>query len=337
MKIVLDAMGGDFAPKNEVQGALMALRAASNRFEVLLVGDEAKLRPLLQENGYSNEKLTVVHASEVITMSDSPALAMKQKKDSSMVRGLTLCKEGNGDAFVSCGNTGAQMACSLFILGRSQGVLRPTIGTPFPSEAKNMMIFDAGANVDSKPEHLLQYAEMGSIYQKLVYGNPAPRVGLLNIGEEETKGTDLIQETYGLLKEASEKGKINFVGNIEGRDILMGSAEIILCDGFVGNIVLKFGESVPKFLKARFAEFAKKSLFNKLLIGLMRQPLRAMFRTWDPNEFGGVPLLGLNGVSLISHGKSSPRGIMNMIFRAEEVVNLEVTKKIAEALRKEKV
>jgi len=333
MKIVVDAMGGDFPLQNPIAGAVMSLRHSHQRFEIILTGKSAQIQSELQKHGASSLPIEIVDAPDVIEMHESPAIAVKSKPNSSMMLGLRLCKEGKADAFVSAGSTGAQMAGSLFTLGRVPGVQRPTIGAYFPSPKGVTMVFDVGASIDCKPEHYVQFAEMGSIYLKYTKGIASPRVGLLNIGEEDTKGTETVKEAHLALREAHQKGKINFIGNVEGRDMLKGDAEVIVCDGFVGNCLLKFGESIPSFLKAQAKLYAEQGLLNKLLISIALNPLKTMLKGMDYERYGGVPLLGVNGVSIICHGKSTPTAIMNAIFRAEEMVEREVNAHIAEVLK----
>jgi glycerol-3-phosphate acyltransferase PlsX len=320
-------MGGDFAPVNEVLGAVEALRH-SNDFEIILVGNEQPIREQLRMNHGDGLAISVVDASEVISMEDSPTAALKQKKNSSLAIGMRLHQEGKADAFVSAGNTGAVLSASALILGRVKGVSRPTIGTFFPSIKDPVLVMDAGTNVDCRAQHLYQFAVMGSIYYKKILKKENPTVGLLNVGEEKSKGTEIVLEAHKLLSESS----LNFVGNVEGRDILKGTVDVVVCDGFVGNIVLKFGESVPHFLKARLIGVANRNLFYKILVGLARGALRKALADMDPNEHGGVPVLGVNGVSIIGHGSSTPRGIQNMIFRAAEVARIHLNRYIEEAL-----
>lgn len=328
LKIVVDAMGGDFAPGNEVKGAVDALRHSSNRLEIILVGNERAIREQLNAYGADGLALSVIDAPEVISMEDSPTAALKQKKNSSLSVGMRLHQEGKADAFVSAGNTGAVLSASTLILGRVKGVSRPTIGTFFPSVKDPVLVMDAGTNVDCRAQHLYQFAVMGSIYYKKIMKKENPNVGLLNVGEEKSKGTEVVLEAYKLLSESS----LNFVGNVEGRDILKGTVDVVVCDGFVGNIVLKFGESVPHFLKARLTSVANRNFFYKILVGLARGALRTALSDMDPNEHGGVPVLGVNGVSIIGHGSSTPRGIQNMIFRAAEVARMHLNRYIEEAL-----
>lgn len=319
-------MGGDFAPTNVVAGALEALREADNRFEVVFIGPEDVLRRELPSS--SGDSYRIVHASQTIDMHDGATAALKQKKDSSIAVGINLHHEGKVDAFVSAGNTGAVMSASTLILGRIEGVSRPTIGAFFPSEEGVCLILDAGANVDCRPRHLYEFGMMGSIYVQEMFGVERPTVGLLNIGEEDTKGNDAAKEAYALLKAS----KLNFIGNIEGRDILPGKAQVVVCDGFVGNVLLKFGESVPAFLKSRLKEHASGGFLTKLAGLMMRKTLRSALKSLDYEEHGGVPVLGVNGVSIIGHGKSTPKAFKNMILKAEEMAKKNINRRIQEAL-----
>jgi len=329
-------MGGDYAPRHVVLGALDALRESKGRLSLLLVGPERTLYRELEQvqrtmgNESMKESFRVVNATEVIDMHDPPTAALKAKKDSSMTVGLSLHREGKAQAFVSAGNTGAVLSASTLILGRIKGVGRPTIGALVPTESSPCLLVDAGTNVDCKPRHLFEFAVMGSIYVSAMVGTQNPKVGLLSIGEEEIKGNEVSIETFRLLK----RSKVNFIGNVEGRDILKGKVDVVVCDGFVGNILLKFGESVPEFLKAKLKAFAGKGLLNKLRMWIAQGGLRTVMKDLDYQEYGGVPLLGVNGVSIIGHGGSTPKAIKNMIFRAEEMVRRNVNAQIQEAILK---
>ncbi len=324
-------MGGDFAPRHEVQGAVEVLRQTSNRFEVVFVGKEEAIRSELAKTNTDGLLFSVVPAGEVIDMHDSPVVALKQKPNSSLVVGMMLHKEKKIDAFVSAGNTGAVTAASTLLLGRIRGVSRPTVAAIFPSETGPTLIVDAGAVTDCKPHFLFEFGVMGSIYSEYVFKKKNPRVGLLNVGEEETKGDERAKETYA--KFVAGKEKINFIGNIEGRDILQGKADVVVCDGFLGNVLLKFAESVPSFLKVKFKNYAAEGLMQTILMGLLKNPLRKIFKDFDYQEFGGVPLLGVNGVSIIGHGSSTPKAIANMMLRAEEMVNKKINFYIEQSLR----
>lgn len=337
LTIAVDAMGGDNAPECVVEGTTQTLREAENRFEILLIGQEEKVQPLLNRHDTSDLNLRFTHAPEVITMDDVPATAVKTKQNSSLVRGLLLCKENKADGFVSAGNTGAQMAASLFVLGRIPGVHRPAIAAYFPRLAPGLTnVVDVGANVDCKPEHLAQFAEMLTIYQRNAAGMEKPLTGLLNIGEEENKGPDLLKQAHKLLQEADRKNKINFIGNIEGNDILSSRASIIVCDGLVGNTLLKFGESIPHFLSTIFKPSLQKLVaageLDPKAAELAGNAFRAMFEPFDVEKFGGVPFLGIDGISIVGHGHSSAKAIMNMIFMAEHMIEKQVNLHIAEAL-----
>lgn len=325
-------MGGDYAPRNVVVGAVEALREAGDYLSITLVGQQEKVQAELTNlgaEGIQGTRLQVVDAREVIEMHDAPNAALKSKKNSSITVGLNLHKEGKGDAFVSAGNTGAVLSASTIILGRLQGVGRPTIGALIPTETSSpTLLLDAGTNVDCKPRHLFEFAVMGAFYVEAMLDKKQPSVGLLSIGEEDIKGNEVSLEAFSMLKKSS----LNFVGNVEGRDILKGKVDVVVCDGFVGNILLKFGESVPSFFRARFREFAKKSVWNKLVILLARSGMRGIMKELDYQEHGGVPLLGVNGVSIIGHGGSTPKAIKNMIRRAEELVQRRVNEQIQSAM-----
>lgn len=328
LRVALDAMGGDYAPSREVEGAVTALREKKNVFELILVGDEARIRQELSKHSPEGLAYSIVHASQVISMEDSPTAAVKQKRDSSLAVGMRLHQEGKADAFVSAGNTGAVLSASTLILGRVKGVSRPTIGTFIPSEHGACLLLDAGTNVDCRARHLFEFAVMGSIYFRKIMKKENPTVALLNVGEERQKGTEVVLEAHTMLESSS----LNFIGNVEGRDILKARADVVVCDGFVGNIVLKFGESVPPFLKSRLLQVAGQGLWKKVGVGLAKSVLKAALKDMDPNEAGGVPVLGVNGVSIIGHGSSTSHGIKNMILKAVEVAESRLNLHIEEAL-----
>ena len=333
LKIAVDAMGGDYAPGVVVEGALEALRETKNRFEIVLVGEEKRIRKVLEEHDTSGLSLSIIDAPQVISMDDIPTVALRRKKNSSIVIGIKLHKEGKVDAFASAGNTGAVLTAASIILGRIPGVSRPTIGTVFPTESGNMSILlDVGANVDCKPKHLYEFAVMGSIYSKEILGVKNPKVALLNIGEESTKGGEVVLKTYQLLS----KSKLNFIGNVEGRDILLGKADVIVCDGFIGNIILKFAESVLGIIKRRIRNYAMKNIFRRLWFGLAANGLRKALKEFDYQSYGGVPFLGINGVAVIGHGSSTAKAIKNMILKTEETVRKKINLRIKEALKHHK-
>ncbi|MBK8982407.1 MAG: phosphate acyltransferase PlsX [Ignavibacteria bacterium] len=325
IKIAVDAMGGDFAPLNDVSGAIIAAEERPDQLEIILVGNEKLIRDEILKHKVTLHNLEIVNADEVVTMKDSPTESLKTKPNSSISVGLDLVKQKKADAFISAGNTGAVMTASILKLGRIKGVGRPTIGSLFPTDKGKTMVFDVGASVDCKAVHLLEFAIMGSIFIKNVHNIDNPSVGLLSVGEEKSKGDNLTIETYELL----EKSGLNFKGNVEGRDVLRGKVDIIVCDGFVGNVILKFAESVLDLMKSKFRSYADKSFFHKIWVGLMYGTLKnVILKDFDYQEYGGVPLLGVDGVSIIGHGKSSPIAIKNMIYKAEEMVRKEVNEKI---------
>ncbi len=307
MRIALDAMGTDQAPASEVAGAKAAVDADPD-LEVVLVGDEAVVGPEMERLGVS-DRVRLVHAPDRITSNDAPASALRRKPGSSIAVGLTLHKEGGADAFVSAGSTGAVMAGSLFILRPLAGVDRPTVGTLLPTAKGPTLMLDAGANIECKAQHLVQFAQLGGIYMQDLQDLENPRIGLLNVGSEPTKGPEEIQEAYRLL----EASHLNFVGNVEGRDIIHHACDVLVCDGFAGNILLKFYESVAGFLIDHL-----RSRLNQG--GLGSVDLEEAVRVLDYQEYGGAPLLGVNGVSIICHGQSPPRAIQNALGVAAQAV-----------------
>lgn len=330
VKIVVDAMGGDFAPLNDVSGAIIAAESRRDILDIILVGKENLIKDELNKHKVSLDNISVVNANEVVTMEDSPTDSLKTKPDSSLSVGINLVKDKKADAFISAGNTGAVMTASILKLGRIEGVGRPTIGSLFPTDFGKTMVFDVGASVDCKARHLLEFAIMGSIYMKNIYNVSDAKIGLLSVGEEKSKGDMLTIEAYELL----EKSNLNFIGNVEGRDVLRGKADVIVCDGFVGNVILKFAESVLDVLKNKFKNYAEKGFLKKIWVGMMYGTLKnVILKDFDYQEYGGVPLLGVNGISIIGHGKSSPIAIKNMIYKAEEMVSKNVNGKIKEELK----
>ncbi len=327
-------MGGDFAPEQVVFGAVRAAR--KYQCEIVLVGDEEKIRSVLKhETDWEKLGITIHHASEVIGMEEHPADAVRNKKDSSVVVATRLVKEGKCDAVLSAGSTGAAVTAAQLILKRIRGVGRPTIATPMPTQKGVTLLLDSGANVDSRPEHLVQSAVMGSIYAEYVYGKKSPRVGLLNIGEEETKGNEQAKETYQLLKNLHS---INFAGNAEGRDIPAGHVDVVICDGFVGNVVLKFAEGMAKTILKLIKEAIKDGgLFAKLGAFLLMPTLKRLGRRLDAAEYGGAPLLGVNGCCIISHGSSNAKAICSAIGVANEYVKGDVPGHIRDTLAKEEI
>ncbi|HRP02509.1 MAG TPA: phosphate acyltransferase PlsX [Candidatus Kapabacteria bacterium] len=329
-RIALDAMGGDFAPLNEIEGTYLLLNDPHHQdVEVHLIGNQDQIEKQIKSLNYDLNKVKIIHASDQITMKDDPTDVIKKRRNSSLYIGAEYHAQGNCDAFASAGNTGAMLAVSTMVLGRIKGVSRPSIGTVLPTIKGNpVFLMDVGATVDLKPRYLYEYAVMGSIYLEKVLNITTPRVGLLNVGEEESKGTEAVKETYHLLKSS----KLNFVGNVEGRDIMYGDFDLVICDGFVGNIVLKFAESFLSVLKSKIKDYSEKSLVNKLKTGLMVPIMKEVLLDFDYQNYGGVALLGVNGVSIIGHGKSSPLAIKNMLLRAKDMIKADVNKIIENAL-----
>lgn len=320
MRIALDAMGTDRAPSPEVAGAVMAVQELGDDLDIVLVGDEAVVRPELERHAANvpDDRIVIEHASDRVLPGDSPSTVVRRKPDSSIVRGLRLHRDGDVDAFVSGGSTGAVMAASLFVLRALPGVDRPAVGTLLPTADRPLLMLDAGANVDCKPQHLVQFAHLGHIYAQDLMGIDEPRIALLNIGEEPGKGDELAAETFAALE---KEGGLNFVGNVEGRDIIRGRCDVLVCDGFVGNVLLKFYESVAQFI-----------------IGLLKSALRdtpgnldleEIFRVLDYAEYGGAPLLGVNGVSIICHGGSPPKAVFNAIRVAAQAVRSGMVEHVA--------
>lgn len=327
-RIIVDAMGGDYAPQNAVIGAIEAYQINKN-FDLYLIGKKDQILSVIKSNQLSFDENFIILTDEVIEMGDSPTSALKSKPNSSIVKGAQLVKEGKAEAFVSAGNTGAMMSASTLIMGRIAGVGRPTIGAEMPNVNGICYLYDVGAGKDAKASHLFEYAIMGTIYAKEMGGIKNPSVGVLSMGEEEGKGSEVANEAYSLLKNS----KLNFIGNVEGRDILTKNVDVVVCDGYVGNIILKFGESVPKLLKHLLTQTANASFFDKLKVGLSKGTLKKSLKSLDYQEHGGVPLLGVNGISIIGHGSSTPKAIRNMVLKAFEMHKKDLVKKIENSIK----
>ena len=329
MKIAVDAMGGDNAPHAVVAGAVQAAKEYGTG--IILVGIEELIQAELKKHHQAKTlPLEVQNATQVVDMLDSPATVFRRKKDSSIRVANELVKSGDAVAVISAGHTGAAMATSLFVLGPLEGVERPAIATFMPTMKETCIVLDVGANVDCKPNHLLQFAIMGEVYAKYLLKNPNPRVGLLSIGEEKTKGNELTKEAFKLLTETS----LNFIGNVEGRDVMGGKADVVVCDGFIGNVVLKLSEAVAETIGLMIRENIGDNLVRKLGYIMMRPAFRALKRRIDYAEYGGAPLVGINGISIISHGRSSDRAIKNAVRVATELAKSEVNKHIQEDIEK---
>jgi len=325
--IALDAMGGDHAPRAEVEGAIMAARELDVR--VLLVGIEATVRQELNRHRYRAPSIEVVNATEVITMRDSPSQAFRRKKDSSLHVAARLVHDGKADALVSAGNTGAAMTVARFVLGTLPSVDRPALAAAFPNmKEKVSVILDVGANVDSKPAQIEQFAVMGEIYYRTIFGVRRPRVALLSIGEEEMKGNELTREASSRLKQTS----LNFMGNVEGRDVFRGNVDVIVCDGFIGNIALKISEGLVEHIGGMLKKAIKSSLRSQLGYALSKRAFDDFRKRTDYSEYGGAPLLGVRGITIIGHGRSNPNAIKNAIRVASELCRSRVNEKIEQEL-----
>jgi len=329
MKIAVDAMGGDNAPQAVVAGSVQAAQELG--VGIILVGIEQLIRQELDKHPSTKAlPLEIRNATEVVDMHDSPATVFRRKKDSSIRVANELVKNGEASAVISAGHTGAAMSTSLFVLGRIEGVERPAIATFMPTIMGASILLDMGANVDCKPNHLLQFAVMGDVYARYLLKNPNPRVGLLSIGEEETKGNELTKEAFKLLTETS----LNFIGNVEGRDVMSGKADVIVCDGFIGNVVLKVSEAVAEAIGMFLRKDIEKSSISKLGYLLMKPAFNSLKRRVDYAEYGGAPLVGINGISIISHGRSSDQAIKNAIRVAAELATSDVNKRIRADIEK---
>jgi phosphate acyltransferase len=332
VRVALDAMGGDNAPGEIVLGAVQAAREYG--IGVYLVGREDAIRAELAKYDTQGLDLPIIHTDEAIEMDEHPATAVRRKKNASMTLALQLVRDGAAVGAVSAGNSGAMMAASLFALKRVEGVDRPALGGVLPTRDSVCLVIDMGANTDCKPEYLLQFALMGSSYMERIFAVPSPRVGLLSNGEEETKGNELVQQAHQLLKASAATLGLNFIGNVEGRDIPAGKADVVVCDGFVGNVVLKLSEGLAESLLGILRTQMTSSLPNKLAAAVLRPGLRKVFRRLDYAEYGGVPLLGVNGSAIISHGRSNAKAIKNAVRVARQTAETNVAGAIAEGLAK---
>jgi len=328
MKIILDGMGGDNAPAAIVEGAVLASRMMEH--EIIITGDEDAIRKELANHKFDAHKISIEHAPDVITNDDAPVKAVRNKKNSSMVVGMEMLKEESGDVFISAGNTGALMAGGLFILGRIRGVDRPAIASVYPilNEDTVSLLVDAGANSECKPNNLLEFATMGSIYMEKVLGKENPRVGLVNIGAEETKGTTVVKATHEMLK----RSHLNFVGNIEARDIPKGASDVIVCDGFVGNVIIKLTEglawSIFKLVKSKFTS----GITAKIGAALLSGKLKELKKEFDYSEYGGAPILGIKKPVIKMHGSSNSNAVKNTILKAIPFAEQDVVSTVENTL-----
>ena len=329
--VALDAMGGDNAPKEMIKGAVQALEK-TDAVQVLLVGKEDVIRAELAQYTYDKARIEVVNATEVIETAEPPVNAIRRKKDSSIVVGMKLVKEGQADAFVSAGSSGAVLVGGQVIVGRIKGVERPPLAPLIPTEKGVSLLVDCGANVDARPSHLVQFAKMGSIYMEHVVGIKNPKVGIVNIGAEEEKGNALVKETFPLLK--GEKN-INFIGSVEAREIPHGQADVIVCEAFAGNIILKLFEGVGSVLISEIKKGMMGSLRSKIGALLVKPALKKALKSFDSSEYGGAPLLGLNGLVVKTHGSSTAKEICNTIIQCVTFKEQKINEKIKERIQPE--
>ncbi|MDO8427378.1 MAG: phosphate acyltransferase PlsX [Deltaproteobacteria bacterium] len=328
MKIAVDAMGGDYAPAVVVEGAIQA--AAELNIPIVLVGDKDRVGEELRKHRCSDPNISIRHTSEVVGMDESPAQAIRKKKDSSLKVCFDLVKSGEASAVVSAGNSGAAMAAGIFLFKRIKGVERPAIAVSVPTMKSPAVLLDVGGNVDCKPIHLLQFAVMGEVYARYVLKEDRPRVGLLSNGEEEAKGNELTRETNALIKKTS----LNYIGYVEGRDIYRGDVDVVVADGFVGNVVLKLSEGLVEAVTTMLKNEIMASLPSKIGYMLARGAFQKLKKKIDYAEYGGAPLLGIDGICIISHGRSNPKAMKNAIFRAYEYAKGRVNAHVMEEIEK---
>lgn len=321
MNIIVDAMGGDNAPRDIVLGSMGAIRDRDG-FNIILLGDRDKIEGILGEE-YSG-RISVIHADEVITNDDMPVKAVKDKKNSSMVLGIRMLNEGKGDVFISAGNTGALLAASTLILGRIRGIDRPALAPVIPTRKGGTLLIDAGFNTQVKPINYLQFGVMGTIYMREMFNIENPRVGLINVGVEETKGNDMVKQAFTILSQSD----LNFVGNVEGRSIPLGEVDVAVCDGFLGNVLLKFLEGVGVFVYDGLKKIYFKNILSKFAALLVRGELKNFRNTMDYESYGGVPVLGIKGNVFKCHGSSNAKSFKNALIKAYAFANSSVSEQI---------
>ena len=331
VKVALDAMGGDNAPSEIVKGAIDAI-TENNDVKVYLVGKEALVKDELSKYKYNADQVEVVDATEVIEMAEPPVMAIRKKKDSSIVKALHLVKDGTCDAFVSAGSSGAVLVGGQLIVGRIKGIERPPLAPLIPTEKGASLLIDCGANVDARPSHLVQFAKIGTVYMQNIMGIENPRVAIVNIGAEEEKGNALVKETFPLLKDTPE---INFIGSIEARDIPKGYADVIVCEAFVGNVILKLYEGVGGTLIKKVKEGMMTTLRSKIGALLVKPALKTCLKSFDLEEYGGAPLLGLKGLVVKTHGSSKAVEIKNTILQCQTFKEQDINEKIKSIIVKE--
>lgn len=326
MIIAVDAVGGDHYPEHPVEGAVRAVEE-HQALDVILLGPEEMIRRELENHSYPPDRIRVHPSPEIIAMDEAPAKAVKSKQDSSIVKGMGLQKAGKCHGFVSTGNTGALLAASTFVLGKLEGVMRPTISTIYPTVKGSRLLLDAGANLEMRPEMYVQFAVMGCIYAEAVLGVEDPKVGLLNVGEEPEKGTDELKEAFRRLKDLPQ-----FAGNVEGRDIFAAKADVFVCNGVTGNILLKFGESIPEAIRHFVRQGIRDADLEPGMAEKVGEILKSALSEFNYENIGGVPFLGVDGVSVVGHGGSSPLAVKNMILSAVRCVESNVNERIVASL-----
>ncbi len=329
IKVAVDAMGGDNAPQEIVKGAVEAVNEGS-KVKVYLVGMKEAVERELSGHTYPKEQIEVVPASEIIETAEPPVMAIRKKKDSSLVKALNLVKDGTCDAYVSAGSTGATLVGGQVIVGRIKGVERPPLAPLIPTATGCSLLIDCGANVDARPSHLVQFAKMGSVYMEHVMGIKNPKVGIVNIGAEEEKGNALVKETFPLLKNCPD---INFIGSVEARDIPAGAADVVVCEAFTGNVILKTYEGVGSTLISKVKEGMMTSLRSKIGALLVKPALKQTLKAFDPSQYGGAPLLGLKGLVVKTHGSSKSIEIKNSILQCITFTEQQISEKIKQMLQ----
>ncbi len=327
-KVVLDAMGGDNAPHEIIKGAIEAIQKRDD-IHVILTGKEDVINKELAGYTYNKEQISVVHAEEIIETAEPPVMAIRRKKDSSIVVGMKLVKDGEADAFVSAGSSGAVLVGGQLLVGKIKGVERPPLAPLIPTEKGFSLLIDCGANVDARPSHLVQFAKMGSIYMEHVLGVKNPKVAIVNIGAEEEKGNALVKETFPLLKECQD---INFIGSIEAREIPHGQADVVVCEAFVGNVILKLYEGVASVLVSKVNAGMMTSLRSRIGAFLVKPALKSTLKAFDASAYGGAPLLGLNGLVVKTHGSSTSKEVCNSIIQCVTFKEQRINERIKECI-----
>ena len=328
VRVAVDAMGGDNAPKEVIKGAVEAVNA-KEEIQLILVGVEDKIKQELANYTYPKERIRVVHATEIITTEESPVMAIRKKKDSSIVVAMNMVKNKEADAFVSAGSSGAILAGGQLIVGRIKGIERPPLAPLIPTEKGVSLLIDCGANVDARASHLVQFAKMGSIYMEYVVGIKNPKVAIVNIGAEEEKGNALVKETYPLLKQCPE---INFIGSIEAREIPSGYADVIVCEAFVGNVILKLYEGVGSTFKKMVINALKSTTLSKIGALFVKSAVKDTLKSFDASDYGGAPLLGLNGLVVKTHGNAKMKEITKYIMQCVIFKEQQINEKIKERI-----